>query len=112
MQHLIFGIGFTCVTALIVIAGDYMIKLAAHGHQPMLSGLVMLGCALYAVSALFWFFAMQHVSLAQAGVVYSMLTLIALAAIGALYFDETLHAREYAGLACALISMLLMSRVA
>ena len=41
-----------------------------------------------------------------------MRTLIALAIIGALYFNETLHAREYAGLGCALLAMVLMSRVA
>ncbi|WP_415404442.1 EamA family transporter [Tateyamaria sp. SN3-11] len=112
MSHILFGFGFAFVTALIVIIGDYVIKVAADGNQPMWSGLVMLGCVLYAVSALFWFFAMQHVSLAQAGVAYSMLTLIALAIIGALYFNETLHAREYAGLGCALLAMVLMSRVA
>jgi undecaprenyl phosphate-alpha-L-ara4N flippase subunit ArnF len=59
-----------------------------------------------------WFFAMQHVTLVQAGVAYSMLTLIALAVIGAAWFDEPLKAREYAGLACALLAMVLMSRIA
>ena len=112
MSHILFGFGFAVVTAMIVIIGDYAIKVAADGNQSMWSGLVMLGCALYGVSAIFWFFAMQHVSLAQAGVAYSMLTLIALAVLGAVYFNETLHAREYAGLACAMLAMVLMSRVA
>ncbi|MEX0370055.1 MAG: EamA family transporter, partial [Tateyamaria sp.] len=109
---LVFGFTFTFVTAAIVIAGDYVIKLAADGNQPMWSGLVALGVVLYGASALFWFYAMQHVTLAQAGVAYSMLTLIALAVIGAVYFNETLHAREYAGLGCALLAMVLMSRIA
>ncbi|WP_299208490.1 DMT family transporter [uncultured Tateyamaria sp.] len=112
MDHIVFGFAFTFVTALVVIAGDYVLKLAADGNQPVWSVLVLLGVALYGVSAFFWFYAMQHVTLAQAGVAYSMLTLIALALIGALHFGETLHAREYAGLGCALLAMVLMSRLA
>ncbi|WP_172839411.1 EamA family transporter [Tateyamaria omphalii] len=112
MAHILFGFAFTFVTAMVVIAGDYVIKLAADGNQPMWSGFVVLGVALYGVSALFWFYAMQHVSLAQAGVAYSMLTLIALAVIGAVAFGEPLYAREYAGLGCAVLAMLLMSRLA
>ncbi|WP_299609527.1 EamA family transporter [uncultured Tateyamaria sp.] len=112
MDHLLFGFSLTFVTAMIVVVGDYAIKLAADGNQPMWSWPVILGVVLYGTSALFWFYAMQHVTLAQAGVAYSMLTLIALAIIGAVYFGETLHAREYAGLGCALLSMILMSRLA
>lgn len=112
MTQLFFGFGFTLITALIVIIGDTAIKYAADGNQPMWSGLVLLGCILYAVSALFWFFAMQHVTLVQAGVAYSMITLLALALIGALWFGEALYFREYAGLACALLAMVLLSRVA
>lgn len=112
MSHILFGFGFAFVTAIVVIIGDYAIKLAADGGRPIWSGLVMLGVVLYGASALFWFFAMRHVTLAQAGVAYFMLTLIALALIGAVYFEETLRAREYAGLGCALLAMMLMSRLA
>ena len=70
MHHLLFGFTFTFVTAAIVIAGDYVIKLAADGNQPMWS------------------------------------------VIGAFAFGESLHAREYAGLGCALLAMVLMSRLA
>lgn len=112
MTHILFGFGFAFVTAMIVIIGDTAIKMAADGNQPMWSGLVLSGCLLYGISALFWFFAMQHVSLVQAGVAYSMLTLLALAFIGAVWFGETLYAREYAGLACALLAMILLARVA
>lgn len=112
MTHILFGFGFTLITALIVIAGDTAIKYAADGGQPVWSALVIAGCMLYGLSALFWFFAMHHVTLAQAGVAYSMITLLALALIGAIWFGEVLHAREYAGLACALLAMVLMARIA
>ncbi len=112
MTAILFGFGFSLLTALIVIVGDYMIKLAADAGQPVTSSLVLGGCAVYAASAIMWFYAMQHVTLAQAGVAYSMLTLLALCAIGALWFDEPLYAREYAGIACALLAMVLLVRLA
>ena len=82
MSHVLSGFLMTGITALIVIVGDYVIKVAADGGQSPLSGLVFLGCLLYAGSALAWFYAMHHVTLAQAGVAYSMLTLLALCAMG------------------------------
>lgn len=112
MPQFAFGYAFTLVTALIVVAGDFVIKTAADAGHTISSTYVMIGVLLYAASALCWFYAMQHVKLAQAGVAYSMLTLIALALIGALWFDEPLYLREYAGLGCALLSMVLMSRIA
>lgn len=112
MTGALWGLLFTFVTAIVVIAGDYVLKLAAVREHAALSALVFAGCALYAVSALAWFAAMHHVTLAQAGVAYSMFTLIALAVIGAAAFGETLGPREYAGIGCALVAMVLMSRVA
>ena len=41
-----------------------------------------------------------------------MFSLLALCAMGALYFDEQLYLREYAGIGCALLAMVLMVRVA
>ncbi len=112
MTALLFGFAFSLTTALIVIVGDYLIKVAADGGQPVHSTLVMTGCLLYAASAVMWYFALLHVTLAQAGVAYSMLTLLALCIIGVLYFDEQLYFREYAGIGCALVAMLLMVRIA
>ena len=112
MTGALWGLTFTFLTAIVVIAGDYALKLAAVREPNVVSTLVVAGCALYAFSALAWFAAMHHVTLAQAGVAYSMFTLIALAVIGATVFGETLGAREYAGLGCALAAMVLMSRVA
>lgn len=109
---LAFGLSFTLFTALVVIFGDYLIKLAADGGAAVFSPLVLAGCALYAVSAALWFYALHHVTLTQAGVAFSMFTLLALCALGALVFGEELHAREYAGIGCALLSMVLLSRVA
>ena len=112
MTQFAFGYGFAFFTAFLVIVADYAIKLAADAGHTVSSTYVFIGVVLYAGSAVLWFYAMQHVTLVQAGVAYSMLTLIALAIIGALWFDEPLYFREYAGLGCALLAMVLMTRSA
>lgn len=112
MTHILFGFGLTFATAMIVIVGDVILKVAADGNKPVMSMLVLAGCVLYAGSALFWYYALKHVTLAQAGVAFSMLTLVALAILGATVFGETLRAREYAGIGCALLAMILMARMA
>ena len=112
MTQFAFGYAFIIVTSLVVIIGDSIIKMAADAGHTFTSNYVIIGVALYGISALLWFFAMQHITLVQAGVAYSMLTLVALAIIGALWFNEPLFLREYAGIGCALLSMILMSRMA
>ena len=112
MTSLLLGFGFSLFTALVVIFGDYLIKLAADDGSPVYSRLVLLGCLLYAGSAMLWYFSLLHISLAQAGVAFSMLSLIALAVLGALVFNEPLHGREIAGIGCALAAMVLMARIA
>ncbi|MFQ6547705.1 hypothetical protein AADZ90_007085 [Aestuariibius sp. 2305UL40-4] len=112
MSQFASGYAFALFTALVVIVGDYVLKLAADGRLPLTSTHVIAGCALYAGSAILWYFAMRHVTLAQAGVAYSMLTLIALALIGALVFEEPIGPREGIGLTFALLAMVAMSHTA
>jgi undecaprenyl phosphate-alpha-L-ara4N flippase subunit ArnF len=98
------------LTGLVVIFGDVLIKIAAERSGSGVLGLLGLGCLVYALSAVLWFWAMRHTTLAQAGVAYSMFTLLALAVIGAVWFKESLAPREWAGIGCALVSMGLMAR--
>lgn len=109
MTQTLFGFTFAFITAAVVIAGDFILKLAADGDKPVWSGYVIAGCLIYALSAIFWFYAMRYVTLAQAGVAYSMLTLLALCALGVFWFDEQMALREYAGICCALAAMALIT---
>ena len=106
---LYYGLMFSLFTALVVILGDYAIKIAAD-RAALVSFPMYAGILLYAISAGLWFHAMRHVSLGQAAVAYSMLTLIALFILGALVFGEPVGRRELAGMVCALAAMVLMSR--
>jgi len=107
---LFYGLLFSFFTALVVILGDIAIKIAAD-RAALTSAHMALGIGLYAGSAVLWFFAMRYVSLGQAAVAYSMLTLIALFAIGAVMFNEPVGPREIGGILCALAAMALMTHV-
>ena len=106
------GFSFSFLTAIVVLAGDLLIKHAADTDRPVLSAPVLAGCLLYATSALAWYGAMRHVELGQGGVAFSMFSLIALCALGGLVFNEQIGLRESLGIGFALLSLALMARVA
>lgn len=89
------GYAFSFLATLVVIVGDYFIKLATDRGQPISSPPMLLGCFLYALSAYGWYFSMQHISLAQ---------------MGAFVFGEKPSAREMARIAFAVLAMLMMAR--
>ena len=106
-----YGYAFCLSCALVVIVGDYLIKRAADDELTLASTVFAAGLGLYAVSAVLWYFAMRHITVAQAGVAYSMFTLIALCLMGVVFFDERLLTREALGIGFALVSMALMTRI-
>lgn len=106
------GYGFALFTALFVLGGDYIIKVAADNGLALTSRHMIAGCMIYGLSAILWYVAMRNISLAQAGVAFSMFSLLALCAIGVLFFDEVIYPREALGIALALVSMVLMVRIA
>lgn len=112
MSSIMLGFFFSLLTALVVIAADTIIKLAADGGKSLTSGLMLASYVIYAGSAVAWYGAMRNVSLGQGGVAYSMFSLVALCLIGAVAFDEPIRTREIAGIGCALLSIVLMARVA
>ncbi|MBF9030431.1 hypothetical protein HKCCE3408_08490 [Rhodobacterales bacterium HKCCE3408] len=109
MATTLYGFGFTCLTAGLAILADTLLKHAAVKGE-LLSLPVAIGCLLYVASALLWFGAVRHISLAQAGVAYGMITLVALAIVGMTMFGEPMSRRHLAGVVCALCAMGLMIR--
>lgn len=104
------GYSFALLTAALAITGDFYIKLAADSGRSMVSPNFFLGAAFYVASAAMWFVSLRQIGLAHAGVAYSMLTLLAVCALGVVVFDEKLHTKEMLGIGCAMLSMALMVR--
>jgi undecaprenyl phosphate-alpha-L-ara4N flippase subunit ArnF len=112
MSPLFLGLVFSSSTALVVLLGDVIIKHAADQGHTAWSLHVLLGAGLYACAAILWFVSVRHVTLASAGVSFAMISLIALVLAGALWFNEPIKTRDWAGIACALTAMILMMRAA
>ncbi len=104
------GYLYCALATLVVILGDYCIKLAAERDLPPMSWPVLAGFLLYGASALGWYMAMRSITLAQVGVAFSAFSILALCAMGVFLFDEQLAPREYLGILAALLSLVLMAR--
>lgn len=75
-------------TAIVLLLwGDDLLK-QASGKNETLSILVIMGAALYALTAPLWAYIMQTKSLAQVGVIYAAMTLIGLYLLGWLRYGE------------------------
>lgn len=111
MSQATIGMCVVIIMALIIIIADILLKIAADAGRPAMSSIVVGAVGLYAVSAILWLIVMRHMTLAQAGVVYSVVSLLALAAIGVFWFGEKLHFREITGIGFAITAMVLMVRI-
>jgi len=79
------------------VAGDFFVKLAGraeiHG-----SAVVNLGAAIYALTAIGWFYAMKFVKLSSLGVIYAVATVLFVVLLGVFYFHEKLNVYEIVAL--------------
>src|SRR4051794_11728050 len=101
-------IGFSIVGVL----GDYLLKLASSHSNPLKSRWFYIGFAVYASTAFGWVFVMGHLKLSTIGVVYSVSMILLLTGIGVVLFREPLNSYEFAGLAMAIASLILLVRFA
>jgi len=92
----------------VTILADYYLKLASMRAAWHMASSFWVGAGLYALSAIGWVLAMQHMKLATIAIVYSALTLVMLAALGVVVFREALTTRETIGLVLALAALFLM----
>ncbi len=101
-------VGFSVVG----VVGDYFLKLASGGEEPLRSGWFYVGFAVYASTAFGWVFVMRHLKLATVSVVYSVSMVLLLTAMGVVVFRESLNGYEVAGLIMAVASLILLTRFA
>jgi drug/metabolite transporter (DMT)-like permease len=102
------GIGLSIITVL----GDSFVKSASLQSQFSGWKLLVAGALIYGLTAFGWFFVMRDLKLATAGVLYSLSTVIFLTIVSLVYFKEDINAMETAGIALAIISLILLARFA
>lgn len=92
------------------VGGDYLIKLATGHRAGMASMFFVAGALLYALSAIGWFHLMRSHSLTWIAVSYSAATLIFLATLGVVVFDEVLRGRDVVAVGMALGAVVLINQ--
>jgi multidrug transporter EmrE-like cation transporter len=111
MRHPISAIAVVVLMAAVTAFGDYLLKVAGQTER-IRSSYVVAGALVYALTALGWAYAMRHLQLAVIGAVFAACMVLFMALLGAIVFDESLSRLELVGVACALASVLLLSRFA
>jgi multidrug transporter EmrE-like cation transporter len=98
------------VMSAVGIAGDYFLKRASQRDRPLPTPDFLVGLVLYGSTAFAWVFVMRHLKLATIGVIYSISMVLLLAAMGVLFFGESLSRTELAGIALAVLALILLAR--
>lgn len=104
----IVGIALSFITVL----GDSAIK-----HASILSSFsgwkfLALGCIIYGLTGIGWFFVMRKIKLSTVGVLYALSTVLFLTFISIFYFKEQVSDAEIIGIGLAIVSLIILSRFA
>ena len=98
-------VGLTGLTAL----GDSFLNSAGDQKTTNYAHL-LLGLTIYLLTGVVWFFVYKHLKFSVSGAIYGVLTVIVFAAVGVLYFRESLRPTEIIGMLMAIGSIVLLSR--
>ena len=112
MDPFIISIGVAFFLSIITVLADVFIKNASL--QTSFSGwsLLSLGCLIYALTGLGWFYVMRHMKLSTLGVIYGITCILLLAAVSVFYFKEKISSIEIVGIILAVISIIILARFA
>lgn len=97
--------------SLVGVLGDYFIKLSGDSVVKYIDiKWFLIGLIVYSSTAIGWFFVMKHIKLSTLGVLYGVTTVVALTAVGILFFKERLNLYEIIGVIAGVSSIVLLSR--
>jgi drug/metabolite transporter (DMT)-like permease len=94
------------------VLGDFFLKLAGKGQKFVEVRWLILGAAIYALTAIGWFYVMKFIKLSSLGVIYAISTLLFVVLLGVYYFHERLNVYEIIAIVLALTSLVILSRFA
>lgn len=102
----------TIALSILASGGDYFLKLASQNASPYTSSGFFLGLSAHGIAAAGWVWVLQHLKLAYVGVFYCVSIVLLLSVIGWIAFDEKLRPGEILGVALAIVSLVLLARLA
>ncbi|BAZ85486.1 transporter [Dolichospermum compactum] len=91
------------------VIGDYFLKVASNNEISLKKSWFFIGVIILASTAFGWVYVMKHMKLATLGVVYSVSTVLLLASVGVIFFQESLNAYEIGGIVLAIAALILLS---
>lgn len=106
------GISLVLLLSVIGVAADAVLKVASLKSSPFTSPWFLLGCVLGVLFAIVWVFLMQNMKIATAGLFYAVASALLLVLIGITFFNERLTPSELTGVSMAMVSLVLLGRVA
>jgi multidrug transporter EmrE-like cation transporter len=98
------GLGVVSVIA------DYFLKRASESPNAFQTPYFITGAAIFALSSFGWVYVLRHVKLAAIGAIYSVVTVVGLAAVELVILNEPFTKTEWLGLSLAISSLVLLSR--
>jgi small multidrug resistance pump len=99
---------FVAVLTVLGVGADAALKLASAERHVMHSKWLFIGIGLSCAFAVGWMFLMRIMKLSIAGVIYGVASTLLLCAIGVIFFDERLSQTELAGVAAAMLAIVLL----
>ncbi|MHB0961984.1 MAG: transporter [Gemmatimonadaceae bacterium] len=106
-----FAILVTVCLCAVSVCGDYFLKRASERVSPFVSWSFWMGFLLYSSTAFGWVFVMRRMHFASLGVVYSLSTILLLAAVGAVFLGEPIRRQEVLGILLAIVAIGLLTRL-
>lgn len=103
-------VGIVIVLAAVGVLGDYFIKLSGNGHSYISYRPFFIGMSIYAITAVGWFYLMKHMKLGVLGVFYALTTVILLAIVGVVFFEEQLNIYDIVGITLGITAIVMLAR--
>ncbi|MFZ3071623.1 MAG: EamA family transporter [Thermodesulfobacteriota bacterium] len=112
MDNKLLAVFVTIALGGFLIIGDYFIKIASYHDKPIATKAFYIGALIYMLSTFVWVYLFKYLKLSTIGVVYSVSTVLFLTLLGIFVFNEALNNYEFAGIALAIVSILLLTKFA
>jgi drug/metabolite transporter (DMT)-like permease len=94
------------IISVISLFADVVLKKASSDNNIFL---IILGCMLYVVDALGWFYAYKYSKFSTVGIIYSLVVIFCSIAIGLFLFKEKIVLKEILGICFGAIALILLS---